>query len=133
MEISRLTRDGTAEPVSRDQTLRHERGQGNINFLCSADHEQGWQPSSVDPYSCYVCDHTYMHLNSDYFTVAYNSYPCTDARRTETCVAPRHVDASRYFYFFSERAAWGEGCGARLFLLLFFPLFNRPRAGLATV
>ena len=39
-EMSRLTRDGTAEPVSRDQILRHERGQGNINFLCSADHEQ---------------------------------------------------------------------------------------------
>ena len=32
MEMSRLTRDGTAEPVSRDQTLRRERGQGNINF-----------------------------------------------------------------------------------------------------
>ena len=28
MEISRLTRDGTAEPVSRDQTLRHEGGKG---------------------------------------------------------------------------------------------------------
>ena len=26
-------RDGTAEPVSRDQTLRHARGQGNIFFL----------------------------------------------------------------------------------------------------
>ena len=32
MEMSRLTRDGTAEPVSRDQTLRRERGQGNIHF-----------------------------------------------------------------------------------------------------
>ena len=30
--MSRLTRDGTAEPVSRDQILRRERGQGNINF-----------------------------------------------------------------------------------------------------
>ena len=26
MEMSRLTRDGTAEPVSRDQVLRRERG-----------------------------------------------------------------------------------------------------------
>ena len=26
MEMSRLTRDGTAEPVSRDQILRHARG-----------------------------------------------------------------------------------------------------------
>ena len=28
--MSRLTRDGTAEPVSGDQILRHERGQGKI-------------------------------------------------------------------------------------------------------
>ena len=41
MEMNRLMRDGTAEPVSRDQILRRERGQGNINFPCSsADHEQ---------------------------------------------------------------------------------------------
>ena len=30
--MSRLTRDGTAEPVLRDQILRHARGQGNIIF-----------------------------------------------------------------------------------------------------
>ena len=41
---SRLTRDGTAEPVSRDQILRRGRVQGNIHFPCSADHEQDWQP-----------------------------------------------------------------------------------------
>ena len=34
--------DGTAEPVSRDQILRHERGQGNIRFPCSAAHEKNW-------------------------------------------------------------------------------------------
>ena len=38
-----------------------ERGQGNIHFPCSADHEQDWQPYPVDPYSCYICDHTYIH------------------------------------------------------------------------
>ena len=32
MEMSRLTRDGKAEPVSLDQILRHARGQGNILF-----------------------------------------------------------------------------------------------------
>ena len=58
MKMSRLTRDGIAEPVSRDQTLRHERGQGNIHFYCSADHVKDWQPYPVDPYSCYMCDHT---------------------------------------------------------------------------
>ena len=52
--MSRLTRDGTAGPVSREQILRHVRGQGNINFPCSADHEQDWQPFPVDPYSA-IC------------------------------------------------------------------------------
>ena len=59
--MSRLTRDGTAEPVSRDQILRHARGQGNIHFPCSADHEQDWQPYPVDPYSAIFDDHTYIH------------------------------------------------------------------------
>ena len=51
--MSRLTRDGTAELVSRDQILRRrEHGQENINFPFSADHEKDWQPYPVDPYSC---------------------------------------------------------------------------------
>ena len=54
--------DGTAEPVSRDQILRHARGQGNIHFPCSADHEQDWQPYPVDPYSAICDDHTYIHI-----------------------------------------------------------------------
>ena len=59
--MSRLTRDGTAEPVSRDQILRHARGQGNVHFPSSADHEQDWQPYPVDPYSAICDDHTYIH------------------------------------------------------------------------
>ena len=48
MEMSKLTRDGTAEPVSRDQILRRKRGQRIIHFPCSAaDHEQDWQPCPV--------------------------------------------------------------------------------------
>ena len=58
--MSRLARDGTAEPVSRCRILRRERGQGNINFPCSADHEQGRQPYPVDPYSAVCDDHTYI-------------------------------------------------------------------------
>ena len=69
MEMSRLTRDGRAEPVSRDQILRHARGQGNIHFSLLADHEQDWQPYPVDLYSA-ICDdhtciiHTYIHLKN---------------------------------------------------------------------
>ena len=62
--MSRLTRDGTAEPVSRDQILRHARGQGNIHFPCSADHEQDWQLYPVDLYSAICDDHTYIHTVS---------------------------------------------------------------------
>ena len=69
-----------------------------------------------------------------------------DARRTETtcvtptCVAPRHVDASRdffYFYFLRTSSARGVGGGGGalpdFFFFFFFFLFSRPRAGLATV
>ena len=59
IKMSRLARDRTAEPVLRDQILRRERGQENINFPCSADHGQDWQPYPVDPYSCYMCGYTY--------------------------------------------------------------------------
>ena len=59
--MSRLTLDGKAEPVSRDQILRHERGKENIHFPCSADHEQVWRPYPVDPYSAICDDHTCMH------------------------------------------------------------------------
>ena len=61
MEMSRLPRDGTAEPVSRDQILRRERGQVNIHVPCSADHEQDWQPDPVDPFSAICDDHTFVH------------------------------------------------------------------------
>ena len=62
--MSRLTRDGTAKPVSRDQILMHERGQGSIHLPCLADHEQGWQPYPVDPYLFTLFDdlHPYIKL-----------------------------------------------------------------------
>ena len=82
MEMSRLTRDGTAEPVSRDQILRHARGQGNVHFPCSADHEQDWQPYPVDPYSAICDDHTYIHT---YIEKAYGKilHPYRRGKHTE--------------------------------------------------
>ena len=70
--MSRQTRDGAAETVSRDQILRHERGQRNIHFPCSANHEQGWQPYPVDPFSCYMCDHTLNDTAVYYSNSIYN-------------------------------------------------------------
>ena len=46
-----MTRDETAELVSRDQILRGERGQGNVHFSCSVDCEQDSQPYPLRPYS----------------------------------------------------------------------------------
>ena len=36
----RIHLDETAEPVSRDQILRREQGQGKFHFPCSADHSR---------------------------------------------------------------------------------------------
>ena len=51
---------GTSLRVHLGYFLRHERGQGNIHFSCLADHVQDWQSYPVDPYSYYMCDHTYL-------------------------------------------------------------------------
>ena len=41
--MSGLARDGTAEPVSRNQIFRRERDREISIFPYSADHEQDWQ------------------------------------------------------------------------------------------
>ena len=48
--MRKRTRDETAEPVSRDQILRREMGQGNIHFPCSADHDICRRP---DNHTCF--------------------------------------------------------------------------------
>ena len=69
MEISRLTRDGTAEPVSRDQTLSRERGQGNIHFPWCRIGNKANLTRLIDPYSCSMCDHTYTYIHqTTYYT-----------------------------------------------------------------
>ena len=57
--MSRLTRDGTAKPVS--QKFSGANGDNEI-FPCSADHEQDWQPYAVDLYSAISDDHTCIHI-----------------------------------------------------------------------
>ena len=63
--MGRLTRDGTAEPISRDQVFRREQGQRIVILPCSADHEQDWQPFPVDPYPCYIGGHRFLCFNSE--------------------------------------------------------------------
>jgi len=48
--MSGLTREGTAEPVSRDQVLRQARtGTGKFIFPSTGDHQQDGQPYKVNP------------------------------------------------------------------------------------
>ena len=55
MEMTRLTRDGTAEPVSRNQILTGAKADKEMSiFLALAHHVQDWQPYPVDPFSCYM-------------------------------------------------------------------------------
>ena len=62
--MGRLTRDGTAEPVSRNQILRRIRGQGIIHFPYSADYEQDWQPYPIDLHSAICYNHTYIYVHT---------------------------------------------------------------------
>ena len=76
----RLTRGGTVEPVSRDQILRRDRGQGNAHFRSSADHEQDWQPYPVDPFFVECDGHTHIHTYTytyDFYSTACKLYTCT--------------------------------------------------------
>ena len=66
MSESGLMRYGTAEPVSRGQILRRQRGQEKKD-PCSVDHEQDGQPYRVDPYrySAESADHTRFSLSME--------------------------------------------------------------------
>ena len=59
--MSELTRDGTAEPVSRDEIFGREREQGKKHSSCAADHEQVWQPYPIHPYFTESVDHICIH------------------------------------------------------------------------
>ena len=66
--MSRLTRDGTAEPVSRDQILRHARGQGNISFPVQLTTSRIGNLTRLIHTLLYVMTihtyiHTYMHVS----------------------------------------------------------------------
>ena len=80
--MSKLTRDGTAEPVSRDQILRRKRGLRIIHFPCSAaDHEQDWQPCPVvRVIHTNIVLHTYTAVVTHiYICILYNNRePCTN-------------------------------------------------------
>ena len=57
--MNRLTRDGTAEPVSRDQIsgMHGDRGMFIFPVQLTTSRIIGNLTYPVDPYSCYMCDH----------------------------------------------------------------------------
>ena len=59
--MSRLTRDGTAEPVSRDQILRRERGQVNVFFPVQLITSRIGNHTRLIVTLAICDDHTYMH------------------------------------------------------------------------
>ena len=80
--MSRLTRDGTAEPVSETKFSGANADRELFHFPCSADHGQDWQPYPVDLYSCYMCDHTYIHKSAGTFIMpTYTNSGCGKERR----------------------------------------------------
>ena len=65
MEMSRLTRDGTAEPISRDQILRHAREQGNIIFPVQLTTSRIGNLARLIHTPLYVMTiHTYIHTSN---------------------------------------------------------------------
>ena len=63
--MSRLTRDGTAEPVSRDQILRHARGQGNTIFPVQLTTSRIGNLTRLIHTLLYVMTiHTYIHTTT---------------------------------------------------------------------
>ena len=56
--------------------------------------QRDWEKVVIAHGSVEFCEATPFDLVDE------STNPCTDARWTETCVAPRHVDASRVFYYF---------------------------------
>ena len=85
-----------AEPVSRDQILRHERGQGNIHFSCSADHVQDWRPYPVDPCVC-VCVCVFFPFILDIKFVGHTSRGHTGGRSHRISHPPSFCGASLNF------------------------------------
>ena len=103
MEMSRLTRDETAEPVSRDQTLRRERRHENIQFPCSADRQQDWQPYRLILLLLYVINmhHTYM---AKYTTATQNVGAYSVGQAISKCRQAKTGEQDGiYIYYSSDR------------------------------
>ena len=66
-----VSQDGFGHPVPRGQILRRKRGQKNINFPCSADHEHwnylGSLTQLIHTLLCVMTINTYSTIQTKYF------------------------------------------------------------------
>ena len=70
--MGRLTRDGTAEPVTRDKILRRERGQGTFILPVQLTTSRfGNLAGLMHTLAICVTTHTYMHASQQPHTVRY--------------------------------------------------------------
>ena len=92
--MSRLTRDGTAEPVSRDLIVRHARGQGNIIFPVQLTTSRIGNLTRLIHTLLYVMTiHTYIHTCDNDHTYIWREEAKNRGKRnkillgtTETCL-----------------------------------------------
>ena len=92
--MSRLTRDGTAEPVSRAQILRHARGQGNIIFSVQLTTSRIGNLTRLIHTLLYVMTiHTYIHTY-DYRLVHFRrtEVPTIQVKLSKSTAASSIVD-----------------------------------------
>ena len=88
--MSRLTRDGTAEPVSRDQILRHARGHGNIIFPVQLTTSRIGNLTRLIHTLLYVMTiHTYIYLTFKFSFIFPFVSPQPKGTRTNSNTATR--------------------------------------------
>ena len=99
--MSRLTRDGTAEPVSRDQIPGANADREIFIFLLQVTTSRILaQPYPVDPYSCYMC----VYSNSVIYLYTLNVYSivCCLKKNLNCCYPNERRAAAERSESFSE-------------------------------
>ena len=89
-----VSRDGTAEPVSRDQILRHARGQGNIIFPVQLTTSRIGNLTRLIHTLLYVMTiHTYIHTVDPKLSASGNLFEChEEVLYLQPLIPPKRFD-----------------------------------------
>ena len=110
--MSRPTRDGTAESVSRGQILRRERGQGNSPVFIFPSQLTTSRIGNLDPYSClvYVFDHRYCSRESRASVSWYPfHYTWVSSLNLKSVLLPAVPAVFRWCFRRQLRSSWTKG------------------------